>query len=96
MEILSKTKLNFKILILIFACLFAFGLCFGFIGFPNLMEYIIKKDIRLLPGSSTRDMYLNIPFPLTFNVYLFNITNPEEVQKGEMPILHEVGPYVFE
>jgi hypothetical protein len=29
-------------------------------------------------------------------VYLFNVTNPTEIQKGGKPALREVGPYVYE
>lgn len=96
MEIISKTKFNYKVLIILFACLFTVGLLFGFLGFPKLIEYVVSKNVRLFPGTATRDMYLKIPFPLTFNIYLFNLTNPDDVQNGKKPIVHEVGPYVFE
>ena len=33
--------------------------------------------------------------PLTYSVYLWNVTNPSEVINGKKPIVHEVGPYVF-
>lgn len=42
-----------------------------------------------------RKIYDKMPFPLNYNIYLFNITNPEEVMKGEIPHLQEVGPYCF-
>lgn len=41
-------------------------------------------------------MFVDIPFPLDFRIYLWNVTNPEEVIAGEKPNLMEVGPYYFE
>lgn len=43
-----------------------------------------------------RPMFENIPFPLTFKVYIFNITNPDDILNGNKPKLNEIGPYVFE
>ncbi|XP_074103310.1 sensory neuron membrane protein 2 [Cotesia typhae] len=31
-----------------------------------------------------------------FNVYLYHVTNPENVMEGESPILEERGPYVYD
>jgi hypothetical protein len=33
--------------------------------------------------------------PDTVKIFLFNITNLEEVRKGQKPLLREVGPYVY-
>lgn len=44
----------------------------------------------------TREMYEKVPFALDFRVFLFNVTNPEEVMAGAKPILQEIGPYYFE
>ncbi|CAK1542972.1 unnamed protein product [Leptosia nina] len=41
-------------------------------------------------------MWETIPFALDFKVFLFNYTNPDEIQKGAIPIVKEVGPYYFE
>jgi len=51
----------------------------------------------LTPGSTSYPMWKDLPVPITLRVYLFNITNAEEVaKKGAKPILNQVGPYVFE
>lgn len=42
-----------------------------------------------------RKMYTDLPFPLISKVYLFNVTNPHEVQNGAIPEVNEVGPFVF-
>ena len=34
-----------------------------------------------------------VPLYMAFNMY--NVTNPDEIIKGEKPILKEVGPFVY-
>lgn len=54
-----------------------------------------EQMVKLKPGSPARDLYNEVPFPITFNVYVFNITNPDDVQVGERPHLQQLGPYTF-
>lgn len=42
-----------------------------------------------------RGMYEKIPFAIDFWVYIFNITNPDDVTAGGKPIVQEIGPYYF-
>ncbi|KAJ8948287.1 hypothetical protein NQ318_020774 [Aromia moschata] len=52
--------------------------------------------VTLKPGNDIREMFLKVPFALDFKVYLFNVTNPMEVQMGKLPSVHEVGPFCYE
>lgn len=54
------------------------------------------QEMALSKKTDVRQMWEKIPFALNFKVYLFNYTNAEEVQKGAIPIVKEVGPYHFE
>lgn len=38
---------------------------------------------------------MNIPQPLNFKVFIFNVTNPNEVIEGGTPMVKEIGPYVY-
>lgn len=79
-----------------FSGMFFFGILYGFIIFPNALRMSITHQLQLKPGSKTREeMYLPIPFDIEFTVTMWNITNPDEVQTGEIPIMKEVGPYHF-
>nr|AVM18969.1 sensory neuron membrane protein 1 [Holotrichia parallela] len=69
---------------------------FGWVAFPNLIKSKIKTGVTLKPGSELREMYMKIPFAITFKIYVFNVTNPDDVAKGLTPIVQEVGPYMFE
>nr|AKC58519.1 sensory neuron membrane protein 1 [Anomala corpulenta] len=69
---------------------------FGWVAFPNLIKSKIKTGVTLKPGSQLREMYMKIPFPIPFYIYVFNITNPNEIARGQTPIVQEVGPYEFE
>lgn len=44
----------------------------------------------------SRDMFEELPFPVDYRVYVFNISNPDEVMAGGKPKLQEIGPYYFE
>lgn len=57
---------------------------------------IIPQQIALKPGNEIRDMWSQFPFPLDFKVYLFNVTNMDEIQEGKKPKLQEVGPFFYE
>lgn len=54
------------------------------------------QQLNLTPGTQMRDMFTVVPFPLDFKIYMWNITNKEEVFVGGKPKLQEVGPYYFE
>ncbi|KAL7302061.1 hypothetical protein TKK_0005294 [Trichogramma kaykai] len=76
--------------------LFTFGVLFGWVLFPMLLKTMIHKQIALKEGGPTRALWSKFPFALEFRVYLFNVTNPEEIKNGAKPILNQVGPYFFE
>lgn len=79
-----------------FTGMFFFGLLYGLVIFPKVLKMSITHQLQLRPGTKTREqMYLPIPFEIEFTVTMWNITNPEEVQAGEIPVMKEVGPYYF-
>lgn len=41
------------------------------------------------------DKWRKMPVPLDFKIYVFNVTNRDEINNGELPKLAEVGPYVY-
>ncbi|XP_065158178.1 sensory neuron membrane protein 1-like isoform X2 [Atheta coriaria] len=76
---------------------FLFIVIFGWVVFPRLIKSQIKNMLALKQGNEIRDMYVKVPFPLTFKVYMFNVTNPLEIsEKGAMPIVQEIGPYIYD
>jgi hypothetical protein len=54
------------------------------------------QQLALKPGSETRKIWSKIPDPLNFKIYIFNVTNPMDVQRGGLPVLTEIGPYFYE
>ncbi|VEN39902.1 unnamed protein product [Callosobruchus maculatus] len=67
----------------------------GFILFQPIMRFGIKDQTCLKKRNEVRDIYLKLPFPLDFKIYFFNVSNPEQVQNGAIPIVKEVGPYCY-
>ncbi|XP_011306891.1 sensory neuron membrane protein 1 [Fopius arisanus] len=76
--------------------LFMFGTLFGFAIFPPFLKSQLKKQVTLKPGGDVRKMWEVVPFGIDFRVYLFNITNPDEIKTGAKPIVKEVGPFFYE
>lgn len=52
--------------------------------------------MQLKIGTANYERFTKVPIPLTVKVYLFNISNSEQVLKGlERPQFQEVGPFVY-
>eukprot|EP00092_Neocalanus_flemingeri_P084124 GFUD01105638.1.p1 GENE.GFUD01105638.1~~GFUD01105638.1.p1 ORF type:complete len:511 (-),score=100.83 GFUD01105638.1:901-2433(-) len=61
----------------------------------NIFMYIYKSQLVLSPESGSFPMWQDLPTPMLASMYLFNVSNPDEVSKGAKPELEEFGPYVF-
>ncbi|XP_026822399.1 sensory neuron membrane protein 1-like [Rhopalosiphum maidis] len=72
-----------------------FGVFVGWFAFPKMLHKKILESKSLNPRSTMRQMWSHPPISADFKIYLFNVTNPEEAQKGEKIIIKEVGPYVY-
>eukprot|EP00092_Neocalanus_flemingeri_P108734 GFUD01139653.1.p1 GENE.GFUD01139653.1~~GFUD01139653.1.p1 ORF type:complete len:576 (+),score=193.84 GFUD01139653.1:124-1851(+) len=62
---------------------------------PGALEKKILQTMALAPGSDRLQSWLVPPVQAHLTGYGFHVTNPEEVQQGEKPILKEVGPFVY-
>lgn len=41
------------------------------------------------------DSWVNPPFPIYFKVWMWNLTNADDVLKGAKPNVTQVGPYTY-
>ncbi|CAI9722449.1 membrane 2-like [Octopus vulgaris] len=69
-------------------------------GMFPLFSYILRKKIDdqvpLTNNSESFNNWLNPPIPVYFQVYVFNYTNSEAIQKnGTNPSVTETGPYTY-
>lgn len=46
-------------------------------------------------GTDQWDMFMKMPFPFTFKVYLFDVQNPQDIMSGAVPIVKETGPFCY-
>lgn len=49
----------------------------------------------LVEGTEPFERWVNVPQPLEFKVYIFNVTNSRDIENGALPIVEEIGPYVY-
>lgn len=67
-----------------------------FASFPALFRFILDHDLPLRNGSTSFKQWRDIPFPLFVNIYIFNVTNPDDfLRNGSRPILQQLGPYSY-
>ncbi|KAL5269419.1 hypothetical protein ACHWQZ_G003035 [Mnemiopsis leidyi] len=62
----------------------------------SFVDNLIKKQVALAPGTDTFDNWQSSPVPIYDDIYLFNITNPTEFNKGEKAIVQPVGPFIYQ
>jgi len=61
----------------------------------GILEKKILQSMALSPGSDRLQSWLTPPVQPALTGYGFHVTNPDEVQRGEKPIVKEVGPFVY-
>ena len=60
-----------------------------------IFEVILQNYVLLGPNSMSKDMWTDTP-KIQTSVYIFDVSNQDEVMKGAKPKLVERGPYVYD
>ncbi|XP_026730371.1 sensory neuron membrane protein 2 [Trichoplusia ni] len=68
----------------------------SFVFVPEIIKNVIKGEVVLINDTIQMERFETVPFALRFSVRLFNLTNPDAVMTGGVPVLEEVGPYVYQ
>ncbi|XP_056322563.1 scavenger receptor class B member 1 isoform X2 [Danio aesculapii] len=72
-----------------------FGTVLVFVG-PIIIDDQIVKNVEINPKNDlSYTMWKDIPVPFFMSVYFFHIVNPDEILKGERPMVIQRGPYVY-
>jgi len=67
----------------------------GWVVVPNIINNQIEEEVQLKNGTDTWDKWSEIPIPIYLNFHTFDVTNPDEVEAGALPIFKENGPYAY-
>lgn len=77
-------------------CLLNGLLCFAFsTQIISLIKNFVQQRTALVTGEPMLSPWLSPPLVPLLHVYVFNITNGEEVLNGAVPKTREMGPYVY-
>lgn len=61
----------------------------------RLQRYLVQKVFLLADGTTYYDIWSTSQQPVNFNVYIYNVTNPEEILNGIEAKLEEIGPVKY-
>ncbi|KAJ9584878.1 hypothetical protein L9F63_020778 [Diploptera punctata] len=75
---------------------FVAGVALGWFGFPVIILREVRNGVVLANDSEAFERWRKLPIPIQYKVYLFNVTNPDDVMQGANPIVQEVGPYHYD
>lgn len=80
----------------LFGSVMLFGGSFVLHSMPNLFADKIKANLPIIKGTDAYTRYTTPSVPLQVKLYMFNVTNPNEVATlGAKPILSQVGPFAM-
>ncbi|CAG7833548.1 unnamed protein product [Allacma fusca] len=63
---------------------------------PIVIKWRVEQETLFTKGTETYRKLVNITVPIYFKIRVFNITNPDALEKREKFKLQELGPYVYE
>ncbi|BHF75090.1 Belongs to the cd36 [Sparganum proliferum] len=65
------------------------------LNFESIVDKKLAQSISITPGSAVYSNWVCPDTPVMFSIYLFNITNRDEIFAGMKPRVQEIGPYVY-
>ncbi|CRL06919.1 CLUMA_CG019584, isoform A [Clunio marinus] len=71
------------------------ALIIGYVVVPPIVDQRVTENVQLVEGTEQYERWVEVPQPLDFKVYIFNVTNVDEIQRGMIPKLEEIGPFVY-
>ncbi|XP_055909082.1 sensory neuron membrane protein 2 isoform X1 [Eupeodes corollae] len=71
------------------------GAFLGWYLFPSVVHKQVEEGVIIADGSEQYERFVKLPQPISFKVYIFNVTNVNRIQQGAIPVVEEVGPYVY-
>lgn len=54
-----------------------------------------SQETVLMEDTEQMERFEVLPFALNFTVRVFNLSNSEEYLNGAVPVLDEIGPYIY-
>jgi scavenger receptor class B protein 1 len=72
------------------------GIGFTFLVPITWLALFREYSLKIRMNSTGAENWATTPRLVTVSVYIFNLTNPNLVMRGEKPIFVESGPYVYE
>uniref|UniRef100_A0A8C3AGU2 Scavenger receptor class B member 1 n=1 Tax=Cyclopterus lumpus TaxID=8103 RepID=A0A8C3AGU2_CYCLU len=71
------------------------GVVFLFVGPAVMKDQVIKNTVIDPKNEVSYRMWKDVPVPFYMSVYFFNVLNPQEILKGEKPMVEQRGPFVY-
>uniref|UniRef100_A0A3Q4B5W6 Scavenger receptor class B member 1 n=1 Tax=Mola mola TaxID=94237 RepID=A0A3Q4B5W6_MOLML len=72
-----------------------FGVLLTFVGPIIIDDQIVKNTVIDPNNEMSYNMWKDVPVPFYMSIYFFHILNPQEILKGEKPMVEQRGPYVY-
>ena len=61
-----------------------------------VLALFTNKYATLTEGSIVYPIWRDVPIPIAFQMWVWNLTNPEEFLNGGPAKMVELGPYVYQ
>ena len=66
-----------------------------YLPIQTFVELLMEKELALTPDTHMLRLWSDPPLTPKLKVFIFNVTNPDEILAGKVPVIQELGPYVY-
>nr|XP_027215929.1 protein croquemort-like [Penaeus vannamei] len=93
----KRKKMSVCHIVLLVLSLLAAGTGFAMLvgAYDAIFDSVLQSQMQVTEGSRAYEIWRLTPVPLFLRLYFFNLTNPDEFEKGAKPIVQQVGPYCY-